>query len=1018
MNPWARTTLLTVCASALFASQQARAEPQGPPGMSVDVRGYYLQGNFGGDPAFSRLSFQTGANLDPNSYAINMGNPDLEGGGVRAEVKAPFGGSWFSAFAYTGFFIDESASIGGTNADNDNVFANLVDRTLADDASLNGDFDEGKVDFASDRISIDQHIADLTVGQQSSRGGSLAAFWKLGLRFATTDLERDVLYRNLEGANDLDTARIGLRSDMWGVGPTVGAGVSVEILNGLKLSGEASASALYSKFDLSRRDAYTNASQNDTEIRQIEIDSHHVIPVVDASIGLSQRFGRFELGVGYTVSAWLGGARSISVRGWDDVDDETSPYRVTRDDIITHGIYANGRLAFGPEADQGPTSGGLLAGASNISADIAGLYVIGKYGGDTAFGGKRPITGAGIDTDSFSLREENPQLDGGGVRASITAAMSQGWFTGLQYSGIFIDEGQAIGQTVIDGDLVQANLLDFNLADDVNLNGDFDEGEVDFASNTISIDQHVADLTIGQRNGARSAISAFWQAGIRFAKNDVDRAVTYQNVEGGNDVDTARINFGSEMRGVGPTFGGGLGVQIFDGLFLTGQATASALYGDFNLKRTDTYVNQSANTTQIRRVSIDQQAVVPVVDAQVELTKRIGRFEVGVGYAASAWLGGARAISINGLDDVDDDTSAYTVTRDDIITHSLYGRAKLAFGAGPLDSDSDASAALFNDASRFRATIAGLYVMGQYGGDTAFNRIAPITGAGIDTDSINNLDQSNPELEGGGVKAEVAGEFARNWIASLQYTGFFVDENAALGQTSTDRDNVRAALIDGSLADDANLNDDFDAGPIDFASDNISINQHIVDLTAGRQGRAFGSINGFWRAGLRVSKNDVDRDVVYRNLEGGNDLDTARIAFRSEMWGVGPTVGGGFDVEVLSGLTLSGEASASALYANFDLSRRDAYVNQSANDTEIREISIDQQNFVPMFDASIGLTKQFGALTVGLGYSVSATLGGARAVSVTGNDDINSDTTPYTVTRDDIIVHGVYARAGVAFPAE
>ena len=52
--------------------------------------------------------------------------------------------------------------------------------------------------------------------------------------------------------------------------------------------------------------------------------------------------------IGYTASAWIGGSRSISIPGWDDVDDETQAYTVEKDDIISHGVYVRVSLFLSP----------------------------------------------------------------------------------------------------------------------------------------------------------------------------------------------------------------------------------------------------------------------------------------------------------------------------------------------------------------------------------------------------------------------------------------------------------------------------------------------------------------------------------------------------------------------------------------------------------------------------------------------------------------------------------------------
>ena len=63
------------------------------------------------------------------------------------------------------------------------------------------------------------------------------------------------------------------------------------------------------------------------------------MPVFDASVEFKAERGRYFASLGYTASAWLGGARSIVTPGWEDTDIRTSNYTVRRDDLITHGVF-------------------------------------------------------------------------------------------------------------------------------------------------------------------------------------------------------------------------------------------------------------------------------------------------------------------------------------------------------------------------------------------------------------------------------------------------------------------------------------------------------------------------------------------------------------------------------------------------------------------------------------------------------------------------------------------------------
>lgn len=52
-----------------------------------------------------------------------------------------------------------------------------------------------------------------------------------------------------------------------------------------------------------------------------------------------------------------------------------------------------------------------------IMVDITGYYLMTNFGADPAFGSISPITGPGIDPNSYSISEKLTGLEGGGVRA-------------------------------------------------------------------------------------------------------------------------------------------------------------------------------------------------------------------------------------------------------------------------------------------------------------------------------------------------------------------------------------------------------------------------------------------------------------------------------------------------------------------------------------------------------------------------------------------------------------------------
>lgn len=315
--------------------------------LRVTLQAYYLTTGYGGHPAFGELDEIDGSGIDDDSHALDLKDTGLHGYGVRAALRKNLSGGWFAGAAYTGFFTDGGSSLGNDGSDTDDVHANLLDRSLADDAGLNGDFDDGIVDYASEDITLHQHFGDLVLGRERLHAGGHRTFWQGGVRLARTDLERDVEYRNNEGGSDLDTAEIDFKSEMRGIGPTLGAGMEMMVMPGLTLSASASASVLYADYDLSRRDAYFNETANDLEIRDISADHRDFVPVIDASVGVTRQWGAMELSLGYTVSAWLGGAKSITTNGWDDIDGDTTPYTIDSDNLITHGLFAKASWKWG-----------------------------------------------------------------------------------------------------------------------------------------------------------------------------------------------------------------------------------------------------------------------------------------------------------------------------------------------------------------------------------------------------------------------------------------------------------------------------------------------------------------------------------------------------------------------------------------------------------------------------------------------------------------------------------------------
>jgi hypothetical protein len=364
--------LLSFVAMQLAASQcYAQLELfTNQSGWTADARSIYVfHSEIGQDPAFGELTGPINARSaglppDPNilgaSHNLSADQTALYGPGLRVSLLNQNCDGWYCGAIYEGIFIDGYMQAGVQSDsflvdDRDNIHANLVNRTLADNNALNDDFDSGLVDFASERVELDKQAIDLVFGRKLTVTRQATAFWKFGLRGTWTGVKRNVYYYNLERivdgggfAADADTANIDFSSKMLGLGPVFGSGGTWRFGDILSLSGDISLAAVYGDFTLKRNERNYNESLDRVAYSNIKVDSSGFVPMMDCSLELSARLSRrCTCAVGYTVAASLGGARSISIPGWDDIDEETAPYTIKRDDIVSHGIYLRVCYLFG-----------------------------------------------------------------------------------------------------------------------------------------------------------------------------------------------------------------------------------------------------------------------------------------------------------------------------------------------------------------------------------------------------------------------------------------------------------------------------------------------------------------------------------------------------------------------------------------------------------------------------------------------------------------------------------------------
>ncbi len=962
----------------------------GDPDYEYDISAYYVWGSMGGIPAYGKLGAGSGAPVG-TVYDLDFNSLDhMSGYGVSANVRRILASDRFIGFGYTGFFTDDKSSTRASDLTADSIYAGLLDRTMADDV-LNSDFDDGRVDAASESIDIRRHHLDFVTGRKQYLSPGLETYWQVGFRAAVINLDRDVLYQNLD-AGAYSSSKIDLNSDMVGIGPTVGVGSTIGLTNtGWTLKATASASLQASRFDLRRSDIQYEQALARTGRRSVDMAEYGVVPMFGGSLELSRDYGDYFFSLGYTISAALGGGRTLLANGNDDVDGDTANYNIESNDIINQGIYAR----FG--INLGPHHGGhraFITGDGRLVVDGRIYYAWGALGGTPGFGTLTPGAAAyDYDLDYNSLDD----LDGYGLSIDVRRLVRAGQFYGIGYSGFFTDATSRTGSASVDTNSVYAGLLDRSFADDT-LNNNVDDGQVDAAKESVEIKQQQVDLVFGDSAADKKAwLGSAWHAGIRVANIDLTRDILYENLNAGV-YQSADISLRSDMLGVGPTFGGESTIRLSSGGWsLSGAASASLLAGWFDLSRKDLYKADPASSA-MRNVSLDTFGFVPMLDASVELSKRFGRSQLGIGYTFSAALGGGRTLVPAGYDDVDGTTTPYAIEKNDVINHGFFARYSYALG-GPNPSyisyapdwaETELYAMVYRAWSRMEGTPGyGELDIGapSYTYDLDYNSLDDISGVGI------NIGARRRTASGG--------------FFDVSYTGVFTDSKTHTGDATVDTNTVYTSLLDRSLAN-AVLNNNFDDGKADAARDSVKIRQNYADLIVQAESSMASWMDGSLHFGVRVASVGIDRDVLYQNLNGATSQ-SADIDLNSNMIGLGPVVGAGASLKLgENGLVLKGTASAALLASYYDLSRTDVY--KSGVTTGTRNIDINSYGLVPMFEGSLELGKTVGNFHAGIGVTVSAALDAGRTIITSGNDDVDGNTSPYSTEGNDIIDAGVFAK--------
>ncbi len=286
-----------------------------------------------------------GIPVDSDSYRINIVQTDYDWDhGFRVALGYGCCEDWELLGRYTYFSACGSRSLGNPLVDTDSVFANLIDRSLSDSANLNGDFDGGVVDAASEKIDLCLHVADFDY-RKTECYCNLKVTYVGGLRFSYIDQDQSILYSNTEGANT-DTYNISIKTNMWGVGPQAGSEIYYPICSDkFSLYGRGTLSLLLGCFDLSRRDEAFN-DPNDIEIRCYEHDYYIMVPVLELGVGFNYQWCNWSLRFGYEFLNWFNTYQHIDFPGWDDIDDETAQVRFIDGNLSFDGLFVEIRRCF------------------------------------------------------------------------------------------------------------------------------------------------------------------------------------------------------------------------------------------------------------------------------------------------------------------------------------------------------------------------------------------------------------------------------------------------------------------------------------------------------------------------------------------------------------------------------------------------------------------------------------------------------------------------------------------------
>lgn len=252
---------------------------------------------------------------------------------------------WDLGFRFTAFDNSGRDNIGDPNVDTDDVIANRLDRQLADNnnATLNGLFQAGIVDFGEQTLSVTYDTFDFEVAKWFEAGRPECMVRVMGgLRYGQVGQDSSILYVNRElsgGLPDVDTALINeeINTDAFGLR----AGVDAHYYLGWNthVFAKSAFSLLLADTTATRSDLYSNASLSTVGYRTTSQDFFSVVPVTEIALGTRFEYCGAYLSCGYELTHWFNMIQGVDVTLQDDVIANAQAYRFDRGELGLQGIF-------------------------------------------------------------------------------------------------------------------------------------------------------------------------------------------------------------------------------------------------------------------------------------------------------------------------------------------------------------------------------------------------------------------------------------------------------------------------------------------------------------------------------------------------------------------------------------------------------------------------------------------------------------------------------------------------------